>query len=212
MVLGVQGTLMPNEHNLHLLLTICTFPFSTFHTLPQEENPNMFFRLFVASFILFAAQAYPTFTGNCKSGNSLGGSHLKSASKGALSAYGLVLKIGGKTVSPGTAFKITKGASLAITLSGSKTFKGFQIRIGNGSASTLGYLKKGTAANVVTDAQCTNIKIGGISHNNATPKTSVQGIISVPIAKNGLTLEVTVVVSNGSTSTWYRSAYTLNSV
>ena len=172
----------------------------------------MFFRLFLAAFILSAAQAYSTFTGSCKSGNPLGGTHTRSGSKGALSAYGLVVRIGGKALTPGTAFKITKGASLAITLSGSKTFKGFQIRIGNGSASTLGYLKKGTAANVVTDAQCTNIKIGGISHNNATPKKSVQGIISVPIAKNGLKLEVTVVVSNGSTSTWYKSTYTLNAV
>ncbi|KAI2495766.1 hypothetical protein MHU86_18741 [Fragilaria crotonensis] len=104
----------------------------------------MIFRLFVASFILLATQAYPTYTGSCKAGNSLAGSHLKSPSKGALSAYGLVLKIGGKSLSPGTTFSFAKGTPLAISLSGNKAFKGFQMRIGSGSASTLGYLKKGS--------------------------------------------------------------------
>lgn len=172
----------------------------------------MFFRLFLAAFILASAQAYSTFTGSCKSGNPLSGTHTRSTAKGALSAYGLVVKIGGKTLSPSTTFSIAKGTSLPITISGSKSFKGFQARIGKGTANTLGYLKKGSTSNVVTDVQCTNIKIGGISHNSAASKTSVQGIISVPTAISSLRLEVTVVVSNMGSSVWYRSSYTLNAV
>jgi hypothetical protein len=170
----------------------------------------MFFRLFFVALILVATQAYPTYTGSCKVGTSVGGSHLKSGSKGAVP---LTLTIGGKVVKPGTTFSFAKGKSLAIKLSGSKSFKGFQMRLASGTANTVGYLKKGTSSNVQVDAQCSAIKIGGICHNSKAAKTAVQGSILVPAAKNGLMLQVTVVMNNdGGVSEWYTSTYTLNAV
>ena len=172
----------------------------------------MLFRLFFVSLILVAAQAYSTFTGSCVVGTTVGGTHLISRSKGGLAAYGLTLNIGGKNVTASTAFSFPKGKSLVIKISGAKSFKGFQMRIGSGTTNTVGYLTKGVTSNVQVDRICTGIKIGGICHNSKTLKKSAQGIIKVPAAMKGLKLQVTVVVTNVGVSQWYTSTYTLNAV
>ena len=99
-----------------------------------------------------------------------------------------------------------------IKIAGTKSFKGFQMRIGSGSANTVGYLSKGPTSVVQIDKQCSAIKIGGICHNSKVAKTSAQGVILVPTAKSGLKLQITVVVNNEGVSTWYKSTYTLNAV
>ncbi len=179
----------------------------------KKTESNMFVRLLIAVLCIAAAGAHPSGPGSCSSPNPLGSGHLNSGTSGALSKYGIVLKIGGKPVTPGVAFSLKAGKSLAITLSSTKTFKGFLIRISKGALNTVGYLKKGTDANTQVLGLCTNAKIGGISHNNSSGKTLASGFISVPTATTGLTLEVTVVVQNSSgKSVWYKSNYVLNAV
>jgi Reeler domain len=174
---------------------------------------TMSLRWILCALLLVVTQALPTGPGSCNTGNPLGSSHLSSGTSGALSKYGLVLKIGGKVVSPTKAFSVAAGKSLAITLgSSSKTFRGFLMRISHGSTNTSAYLKKSTDANVQVVSLCTSAKVGGIGHNNNSDKKSVSGTLSVPKAGSGLKLEVTVVVQNKGKSIWYKSDFTLNAV
>jgi hypothetical protein len=173
----------------------------------------MMLRWILHALLLVTALAFPQGPGSCATGNPVGSSHLRSGSSGALSKYGLVLKIGEKVVSPTKAFNVAAGKSLAITLgSSSKTYRGFLMRISQGSTDTSTYLKTSTDANVQVVSLCTSIKIGGIGHNSNSDKKLVKGTLNVPTARNGLKLEVTVVVQNKEASVWYKSDFTLNAV
>jgi hypothetical protein len=129
-----------------------------------------------------------------------------------LSAYGLQLKIGGKTLTPGSVFSFTAGSNPIISLgtNNGKTFKGFLIRIGKPSIAANGYLKVGTDSNVQVSTLCTLLGVGGLTHKSKLGKKLVKGILSVPSAVSSLKLEVTVVVQNNGTSVWYKSDYTVN--
>jgi Reeler domain len=165
--------------------------------------------LFLLSFFHDASVvAYPTFTGSCNAGNSLGDPHTKAATSGALSALGLQLKIGGKALTPGSTFTVKAGASLAISLAstGGKKFRGFQIRLSQGSTDTSTWLGAGKDKFVQVDKFCTMSKVGGISHKENSDKTSVAGTLKVPSATTGITIEVTIVV-NDRPSIWYKSDY-----
>jgi hypothetical protein len=157
--------------------------------------------------------AYPKFTGGCNSGTSVGGSHLNSKSKGALSRLGLQLQIGGKTLVPNTAFTVSPGTTVPISIvsTGGNTFRGFQIRISRGTTDTTTWLGVGSDQNVQVDSWCQRLKVGGISHKDKNDKTRVEGTLRIPRATNGITLEVTIVVTNGhgNPSVWYKSNYRL---
>jgi hypothetical protein len=169
---------------------------------------------FVVALALFVAvvHAYSTGAGSCKATNPLGGAHLTSGSSGQLSALGLQLRIGGRAVTPGTAFSFTSrsNVNIALTSTTGKTFRGFLIRIAKTSLDTSGYLKVGTDSNVQVSTQCTSLKVGGLTHKSKSDKKSVRGILSVPSAVSSLRLEVTVVVQISGKSVWYKSDYTLN--
>jgi hypothetical protein len=168
----------------------------------------------VVAVALFVAvvHAYSTGAGSCKATNPLGGAHLTSGSSGQLSALGLQLRIGGKAVNPSTAFSFTSGSNIkiALTSTSGKKFRGVLMRIGKTSLDTTGYLKVGTDSNVQVSSQCTQLKVGGLTHKSKIDKSSVAGILSVPSAVSSLKLEVTVVVQISGKSVWYKSDYTLN--
>jgi hypothetical protein len=172
------------------------------------------FRLLVAVFSLFSfasVAAYPDFTGGCKTGTSVGGTHLTANSKGALSGLGLQVRIGGKTITPGKTFTVKAGQSVPISIvsTGGNTFRGFQFRISRGSTDTTTWLGVGTDKNVQIDQWCQDLVVGGISHNNGKDKKSVAGTLTIPSAATGISLEVTIVVSNGYGSIWYKSNFKL---
>jgi hypothetical protein len=93
----------------------------------------------------------------------------------------------GEIVSPYKAFNVAAKKSLGITLgSSSKTYRGFLMRISQGSTDTSSYLKASTDANVQVVSLCTLTKIGGIGHKNNSDKKSVKGTLNVPRAMKGL--------------------------
>lgn len=173
----------------------------------------MMHRLVVAAALLVAiVNAYSTGAGSCKATNPLGGAHLTAVTSGALSSFGLQLKIGGKTVTSGTTFSFAKGSNqtIALTSTTGKTFRGVLMRIGKTSLDTSKYLRVGTDSNVQVSRQCTLIKVGGLTHKSKLDKNSAGGILSVPNAVSSLKLEITVVVQISGGSVWYKSDYTLN--
>ena len=189
----------------------------SFSNFPSEadsyDGMMQLFLLNIALLFVSAVWAFPSGPGSCISGTPLMGSHLNMVSSGALSKYGITLKINGTSITPGKAYSFKAGKSLPISLTSGKSFKGFLIRIGKSGVNTKGFLTKGTSATVQVPAVCTSINIGGISHNSNSPKTSIQGRIKVPSVTSGMKLEVTVVVQNSSgKSVWYKSDYTLNAV
>jgi hypothetical protein len=163
--------------------------------------------------LLVGSQAFPAFTGNCASGNPLGGSHLKASSKGPLSKYGLQLKIGSTVIMEGKTSTILSGKTLPISLisTSGKQFRGFQIRISKpGIKDTSKYFASSTDSAVQVDKYCTSIGIGGLSHNSKRDKSKIEAIFKPPSTSIvGLKLEVFVVVSNGP-SVWYRSEFSVN--
>jgi Reeler domain len=170
----------------------------------------MLFHLFINTLLLATALAYPKVPGSCATGNPLGGSHKKAASSGELSNLGLILKIGGKIVSPSKVFSVPVGKDLSISLSSSRqTFRGFLMRASQGSTDTRGFLKKALDGNVQVVPLCTSAKVGGIGHNNNSDKSSVNGTLNIPAVMNDLKLEITVVVKNNAQSVWYKSDYSL---
>ena len=80
----------------------------------------MLLQLFINILLLTTVLAYPHVPGSCATGNPLGGSHKKAGSSGALSSLGLVLKIGGKIVSPSKRFSVPVGKDLSVSLASSK--------------------------------------------------------------------------------------------
>jgi hypothetical protein len=91
--------------------------------------------------------------------------------------------------------------------SGKTLSQGFLMRIGKGPRLQLDSFKVGSDSTVQVASQCTSSKIGGISQKSASSKTTSKvSLLRVNSAISGLTLEVTVVFSNGdSGSTWYKS-------
>jgi hypothetical protein len=152
--------------------------------------------------------AFPKFTGGCNAVNPLGDPHTKASASGLLSSLGLQLQIGGKTLTPGKAFTVKPGKLLTIAIksTGGKTFRGFQIRISQGSTDTTTWLSIGKDPFVQVDKFCTMKKVGGISHKDKTDKSNVAGILKVPSAATGITIEVTIVVDD-KPSIWYKSDY-----
>ena len=161
-------------------------------------------------FLLSFVVAYPTFTGGCKAASSLGGPHLKAPTSGALSALGLELRIGTATLIPGKALTVKPGTSLPISIvsTGVSTFKGFQIRISKPSTDTSTWLAVGTDTNVQVDKFCNMIKVGGISHNSKSGKSSIAGTLTVPSAMTGIIIDVTIVLDD-KPSVWYKYNYKL---
>jgi hypothetical protein len=166
--------------------------------------------LFTLFLLLSSVVAYPTFTGSCKAGNSLGGPHIKAPTSGALSALGLELRIGTATLIPGKATTVKPGTSLPISIvsTGVKTFRGFQIRISKPSTDTSTWLTAGTDTNVQVDSFCTMIKVGGICHKSNSDKSSIAGTLIVPSAMTGITIDVTIVLDD-KPSVWYKSTFKL---
>ena len=135
---------------------------------------------------------------------------MKASTSGALSALGLQLKIGGKALKDGGSATVKPGVSTSISISstGGKKFRGFQIRISQGSTDTSKWLGAGKDKFVQVDKFCTMSKVGGISHKDKTDKSTVTGTLTVPTAKTGITIEVTIVVDD-KPSIWYKSNYKL---
>jgi hypothetical protein len=159
------------------------------------------------------SHAFPGFTGNCAPGNPLGGSHLKANSRGPLSSYGLQLKIGSTVISEGNTATLSSGNSLPISLisTNGKPFRGFQIRVSKqGIKDTTKYLSVSTDSAVQVDSFCTNLGVGGLSHNSKRDKQKVEGTFKPQSNQiDGLKIEVVVVITNGP-SVWYRSEYLVN--
>jgi hypothetical protein len=147
----------------------------------------MLLQLFVIILLWDTVLAYPKVPGSCASGNPLGGKHNKAGSSGTLSNLGAVLQIGGKLVSPTQVFSVPTGKNLSITLTSSKqTFRGFLMRISQGSADTSSYLNKSSDDNVQVVSFCTSGKIGGIGHNSNSDKSRVKGTLNIPVVMDNL--------------------------
>jgi hypothetical protein len=170
--------------------------------------------LYVLFAALFAkvALAFPNQPGSCGAGIPLQGSHLTNAQigTGAISDGGFSFRIGGSTLDPRLTFSAPSGGT-DIELSGTSSFRGFLIRISGQGIDTSNFLVLGTGSRELS--LCADQSVGGLGHSNNDSKSTVTGLLEVETATTGLTIEVTVVVSNGNgISEWYMSTYSVDVV
>jgi hypothetical protein len=160
----------------------------------------------------FAVHAYPSASGSCAAGvGSVQGSHLSSrAITGTLAKGGFSVSLGGvNLVADGTTtFPINTNTPL--TLTGTKSFKGFLMRLGSqGGVTTTTALSAGSSMQVLN--LCTDAGVGGVTQTSSSSKSTVTATLNMGAASSGMPLDVVVVVSNSGTSEYYHSQFFLTS-
>jgi hypothetical protein len=166
---------------------------------------------FCASFLLFssllkAANAWPNGAGSCSSGEAplLGSSHLTRATinTGTLEDAGFTVSIDGTTLVSGEGvtkyFDVSQDYPLKI---GGGTFKGFLVRLGAPTGSSVSTVDALTIVSGDADVQvasvCTNLEgAGGVTHTSNSDKTGMTSTLNMLEQVEALTLDVTVVVEN----------------
>ncbi|GKZ00230.1 hypothetical protein MPSEU_000975900 [Mayamaea pseudoterrestris] len=202
----------------------------------QPQSPQttilsmMLQRLSQAAIVLFLlipqkSSAYPTGAGGCAGGGSVGGPHLNSTSivTGSLNDFGAVIYFGAVdklVVGQVTNFTIDEEHTMVIT--SDKTFRGLLFRLtsdGDANFDPRGALTVSPDLPVLEQISqvCFDEGIAGVTHLNNTDKTITEAVLKTNQVVEGLTLEITLVVSNrimdnGTfVSEYYWSSYQLNS-
>ena len=118
----------------------------------------------------------------------------------------LEVRIGGKVLDPATPSDVDAGRGLAISVTPLfNTFRGFLVHVSKGTGVMMAFLDVTDDSNVQVLGRCTNIGIGGISHNIGSNTGAVKGTVM-----DDLLQEVTVLIRNGDESIWRKSDYVVN--
>lgn len=112
--------------------------------------------------------------------------------------------------------------TLSTTLPDEGMFKGFLLRLGPGddSASTASTTESlqvsaedNTEVKIATSVCIDNEGVAGLTHTDATEKTTATGVLRMDEVASNLILDVTVVVLNqGAESEYYYTQYVLNAI
>ena len=176
--------------------------------------------LLVLAASVSAVVAFPSAPGQCPEGIvAVGPSHLgaPSVTTGSLIDGGLSISVNGDAIPAGTAMTLPAGVEHTITLAvtGSNPdvtfFRGFLIRLGETTVSTLGAVQPVDTAISAIAGVCTGAGVGGVGHNGRVEKTTVSATVMLPSAAANMPLDVTAVIMlrNGE-SEYYYSSYTLS--
>ena len=180
-----------------------------------------------AALLLGSASAFPTSTGSCDAGTGAilkpGFSHATNAQVGTgpLSDAGIIVTLNGTVLEPDTPTDISTTDSYNLTIaSDNTTFTGFLARIeGSGDDpfldTTAALAPYDETAQVAVGTCVVVNRVGGVSHTNAEPKSSVSTELKMEMPADGLLLDITVVIRNNNAqnvSEWYYSRYELNAV
>lgn len=179
------------------------------------------------AFLLGSVNAFSTSTGSCDAGTGAilkeGFSHATNAQVGTgpLSDAGITVTLNDTALVPDTPTDISTTESYNLTIaSDNTTFTGFLARIeGSGDDpfldTTAALAPYDNLAQVAVGTCVLVHRVGGVSHTNADPKSSVSTELKMEMPANGLLLDITVVLRNKdalNVSEWYFSRYELNAV
>ena len=172
-----------------------------------------------------AAEAYPTAAGSCPAGMvAVQSPHVgadRPETTGSLADGGLVLWMNGVPLGDDKPASFRVGEVNLLELTG-PAFRGFLIRVGPpAGADNAVDLREAIfpasdddTTSQIADATCVSTEqVGGLTHTSRDDKTNVTGSLLVESAIEGLSIDVTVVLSNEDTnSTYFYSNFVLNAV
>ena len=120
------------------------------------------------------------------------------------------MKLGSTTLSPTSTATFSVGVGTTLTISGTKPFTGFFMRLGE-----VGGVQTDTALSGTGDVQvprvCTTAGVGGVCQTSSSRKTSVTASLRLDSAAASMPLDVTIVVSaGGDVSEYYYSRFLLS--
>ena len=171
--------------------------------------------LIVAAFWC-SAHAFPSTTGSCAAGSAaiVSDPHTTATRiiTGSLAIGGYSVKLGATTLSPTSTSTFTVGVGTTLTISGTKPFTGFFMRLGEVGGVQTDTALSGTG-NVKIPAVCVAAGVGGVCHTSSSTKTSVTASLRLDSAAASMPLDVTIVVSgNNDVSEYYYSRFLLSAV
>ena len=174
--------------------------------------------ILLLSLLVSAVTAFPNVAGYCGAGvDGIGsGAHrnVKVVTTGELSTAGFELYIGGQRVYKD--FQFYAGQTYTVELKATADImRGFLLRLSSSSGENTKDALDTNDSNAQVFDMCLNNGVGGLSHINSNPKTSITGTLYMASATGSLTLDVTTVVSTQysyGSAEWYFSQFTLQAV
>ena len=174
---------------------------------------RLFNLLCLAAALHLSAHAFPSTTGSCAAGSDaiISDPHTTATRviTGPLATAGYTVKLGATTLSPTSTATFSVGVGTTLTISGTKPFTGFFMRLGE-----VGGVQTDTALSGTGDVKvprvCTTAGVGGVCQTSSSSKTSVTASLRLDSAAASMPLDVTIVVSaGGSVSEHYYSQFLL---
>ena len=168
--------------------------------------------LLIGATLGIAVSAFPTGAGSCASGvDAVQSVHLTrtNVTKGSLEEGGFSVALGEATLVAGTTSSFTIGTDYNLKITGTKTFRGFLMRLDETETTTIDALAGGGSDIQVSDL-CTGSGVGGVTHTSASDKSSVTATLKLDDAAAEMPLDVIVVVSNSEAgSEFYHTRFLL---
>ena len=168
----------------------------------------------LAATLRLSAHAFPSTTGSCAAGSAaiVSDPHTTATRiiTGSLAIGGYSVKLGATTLSPTSTSTFTVGVGTTLTISGTKPFTGFFMRLGE-----VGGVQTDTALSGTGDVKvprvCTTAGVGGVCQTSSSTKTSVTASLRLDSAAASMPLDVTIVVSgDNAVSEYYYSQFLLS--
>ena len=172
--------------------------------------------LFIAATLCTSVHAFPNTISNCEAGLEAinGEPHVPAPTiiTGSLANGGFSVKLGTTTLSPTTTSTFPVGINTTLTITGTKAFTGFFMRLGEVGGVETDTALSGTG-NVKRPKPCISAGVGGVCHTSSSEKTSVTAVLRLDAAAASMPLDVTIVVSaNDDVSEYYYTEYKISAV
>ena len=170
--------------------------------------------LCLAATLRLSAHAFPSTTGSCAAGSEaiVSDPHTTATRiiTGSLAIGGYSVKLGATTLSPTSTSTFTVGVGTTLTITGTKPFTGFFVRLGEVDGVQTDTALSGTG-DVKIPRVCTTAGVGGVCQTSSSRKTSVTASLRLDSAAASMPLDVTIVVSgNNDVSEYYYSQFVLS--
>ena len=148
--------------------------------------------LFIAATLCTSVHTFPTTISNCEAGLEAinGDPHISATTitTGTLDIGGFSVKLGTTTLSTTATSTFAVGVNTTLTITGTKAFTGFFMRLGEVGGVETDTALSGTG-NVKKPKICTVAGVGGVCHTSASQKTSVTAVLRLDAAAASMPLQ-----------------------
>ena len=155
--------------------------------------------LIISATLCQSVIGFSTGAGSCAAGaDAVQSVHLvrETVITGSLADGGFSVSLAGAKLDKNTPFSFAVGAENNLTISGTKSFRGFLVRLADTGVMTDSALTA-TGNDVKVSTVCTDAEgVGGVTHKSSIDKTTVTAILKLDSPAVRMPLDVTIVVEN----------------